>query len=189
MSGKYLVAGLGNPGEEYAHTRHNVGWDIATRLVEAAGGSFEGERYGDVAQIRIKSSLLTVLRPNTFMNLSGKAVHYWAEKVGVEGAGILVLVDDIALPLGALRLKGQGSPGGHNGLKNISELLATDHYARLRFGIGADYPKGAQVDYVLGRWNEDLRHQVEERMDVAVEMVKSYVCAGLEITMNQFNGK
>lgn len=183
---KYLIAGLGNPDAEYEHTRHNVGWDIVGLLAGAA--EWRAERYANVAEVGVKGRRLTLIRPTTYMNLSGKAVRYWADRLGVDGAHTVVVVDDLALPAGAIRLKPQGSPGGHNGLKSISECLGSDIYARLRFGIGNDYPRGAQVDYVLGRWDDATRERMEQRMERAAEALKSYVCAGLEVTMNQYNG-
>ena len=186
---KYLVVGLGNIGDEYAHTRHNTGFDIADRLVKDADASFSSERYGEVAEIRVKNNILVVLRPNTYMNLSGKAVRYWADKEKIEPANILVLVDDLALPVGTIRLKGKGSAGGHNGLKNITEMLGTDAYPRLRFGIGNEFSRGQQIDFVLGRWTDDEQPIVEQRMELAAECVRTFVCAGLERTMTQFNNK
>lgn len=186
---KFLIVGLGNIGDEYAHTRHNTGFDIVSRLVEDAGGSFSTERYGDVARIRVKGRDLIVLKPNTYMNLSGKAVRYWAdaEKIGPEN--IVVVVDDLALPVGTIRLKGKGSAGGHNGLKNITELLGTENYPRLRFGIGDEFKRGQQIDFVLGKWGDDEKEHVAERMETAAECIRTYVCVGLQLTMTQFNNK
>lgn len=186
---KFLIVGLGNIGDEYAHTRHNTGFDIVTRLVDDAGGSFSGERYGDVARIRIKGRDLVVLKPNTYMNLSGKAVRYWADAEKVSPENIVVVVDDLALPVGAIRLKGKGSAGGHNGLKNITELLGTENYPRLRFGIGDEFKRGQQIDFVLGKWEGDEKALVEERMEMAAECIRTYVCIGLQLTMTKFNNK
>lgn len=186
---KFLIVGLGNIGDEYAHTRHNTGFDIVERLAVEAGAEFAGERYGEVARMRVKGRELVLLRPNTYMNLSGKAVRYWADREKVEPSNILVVVDDLALPVGTIRLKGKGSPGGHNGLKNISELLGTDDYPRLRFGIGNSYHRGQQIDFVLGRWGDDEKPLVEGRMEVAAECIRTFVCAGLQPTMTQFNNK
>ncbi|MBQ3635633.1 MAG: aminoacyl-tRNA hydrolase [Bacteroidales bacterium] len=186
---KYLIVGLGNIGAEYAHTRHNTGFDIVEKLAKDGGVDFTSERYGEVAEMRLRGHQLTLLRPNTYMNLSGKAVRYWADAIKVEPSNILVVVDDLALNVGTIRLKGKGSPGGHNGLKNISELLGTDAWPRLRFGIGSDYGRGHQVDFVLGGWSDEERPLVEERMGVAVECIKSFVSIGLERTMTQYNNK
>ena len=147
---KYLIVGLGNIGNEYSDTRHNIGFKILDAFAEASNISFSTERYGDVARVRVKNKQLVLLKPSTYMNLSGNAVRYWKEKENIPTDHILVLVDDIALPFGAIRLKGRGSDAGHNGLKNITQMLGSDAYPRLRFGIGNDFPRGCQVDYVLG---------------------------------------
>lgn len=186
---KYLIVGLGNIGDEYAHTRHNTGFDIVDRLVKDAEQTFSQDRYGEVARIKIKGRELVCLRPNTYMNLSGKAVRYWADKEKIAPENILVVVDDLALPVGTIRLKGKGSAGGHNGLKNISELLGTDGYPRLRFGIGNEFKRGQQIDFVLGGWDDDERDMVAERMEVAAECIRTFVCIGLQLTMTQFNNK
>lgn len=186
---KYLVVGLGNIGEEYAGTRHNAGFIIADRLVELAGGSFSTDRYGDVAHIRVKNKLLTVVKPSTYMNLSGNAVRYWKDKEGIENSHILILVDDCALPFGAIRLKPSGSDAGHNGLKNIAQMLGTQAYARLRFGIGNDFPRGTQVDYVLGHFTPAELAAMPERVDIAVEAVREFCLAGIQNAMCRFNNK
>lgn len=186
---KFLIVGLGNIGDEYAHTRHNTGFDIVSRLASDAGVSFTSERYGDVARMRVKGRDLVLLKPNTYMNLSGKAVRYWADKENVPCENIVVVVDDLALPVGAIRLKGKGSPGGHNGLKNISELLGTDGYPRLRFGIGNEFHRGGQIDFVLGKWSDEEKTVVDERMELAAECIRTFVCIGLQLTMTQFNNK
>lgn len=186
---KFLIVGLGNIGPEYAHTRHNAGFDIVSKLAADAGADFESERYGDVARMRVKGRELVIIKPNTYMNLSGKAVRYWADREKVAPENILVIVDDLAIPTGSIRLKGKGSAGGHNGLKNITELLGTDAYPRLRFGIGNDFKRGQQIDFVLGGWDDDERDMVNERMALAAECIKSFVCIGLQLTMTQFNKK
>ncbi|MBQ2322081.1 MAG: aminoacyl-tRNA hydrolase [Bacteroidales bacterium] len=186
---KFLIVGLGNIGDEYAHTRHNTGFDIVSRLASDAGAAFSTERYGDVARMRVKGRDLVLLKPNTYMNLSGKAVRYWADKENVPCENIVVVVDDLALPVGAIRLKGKGSPGGHNGLKNISELLGTDGYPRLRFGIGNEFHRGGQIDFVLGKWSDEEKTVVDERMELAAECIRTFVCIGLQLTMTQFNNK
>lgn len=186
---KYLIVGLGNIGAEYEGTRHNIGFRIADALVNSVGGSFTTERYGDIAHIRIKNAQLTVLKPSTYMNLSGQAVRYWKEKENIDLKNILVLVDDIALPFGAIRLKGNGSDAGHNGLKNIAQMLGTQDYPRLRFGIGNDYPRGGQIDYVLGHFNLNERQMLPTRVDIAVDAVKAFCLSGLDFAMCNFNNK
>lgn len=186
---KYLIVGLGNIGFEYAWTRHNAGFRIATALVESVGGKFSTERYGDVAQIRVKNAQLVVLKPSTYMNLSGNAVRYWKEKEGIELENILVLVDDCALPFGAIRIKPRGSDAGHNGLKNIAQMLGTQDYARLKYGIGNDFPRGTQIDYVLGEFSDEEEKIMPERIDIAVEAVKTFCLAGIQTAMNTYNNK
>lgn len=186
---KYLIVGLGNIGDEYRDTRHNIGFRIADALVSGAGAAFATERYGDVARMRLKNKQLVVLKPSTYMNLSGSAVRYWKDKENIEIENILVLVDDLALPLGAIRIKGSGSDAGHNGLKNIAQLLGTQAYPRLRFGIGNDYPRGAQIDFVLGHFSADQEKLLTERVAVAVDAVKDFVLAGIQHAMCNFNNK
>ncbi len=186
---KYLIVGLGNIGAEYAGTRHNIGFRIADALVGSVDGSFTTERYGDIARIRVKNAQLVVLKPSTYMNLSGQAVRYWKDKENIELKNILVLVDDVALPFGAIRLKGNGSDAGHNGLKNIAQMLGTQEYPRLRFGIGNDYPRGGQIDYVLGHFKLDERQMLPTRVDVAVDAVKAFCLSGLDFAMCNFNNK
>lgn len=186
---KYLIVGLGNIGPEYQNTRHNIGFMILDAFAKASNITFTTQRYGDVAEMRLKNKQLILLKPSTYMNLSGNAVRYWLDKENISIDNLLVLVDDLALPYGAIRLKGKGSDAGHNGLKNIAELLKTQSYARLRFGIGNDFPKGCQVDYVLGHFTEEQEKAMPERLNVAVEAIKSFCLAGLSITMNQFNNK
>ena len=169
--------------------RHNIGFMILDAFAKASNITFTTQRYGDVAEMRLKNKQLILLKPSTYMNLSGNAVRYWLEKENISIDNLLVLVDDLALPYGAIRLKGKGSDAGHNGLKNIAELLKTQSYARLRFGIGNDFPKGCQVDYVLGHFTEEQEKAMPERLNVAVEAIKSFCLAGLSITMNQFNNK
>ena len=186
---KYLIVGLGNIGEEYRDTRHNIGFKILDAFAEASNISFATERYGDVARVRVKNKQLVLLKPSTYMNLSGNAVRYWKEKEGIDLNHILVLVDDLALPFGAIRIKGQGSDAGHNGLKNIAEMLGTNAYPRLRFGIGNDFPRGCQVDYVLGPFYLEERQKMPERLGVAIDAIKSFCLAGIQITMNAYNNK
>ncbi len=186
---KYLIVGLGNIGNEYARTRHNIGFDTLDTLAEVSNVVFEDKRYGAVAQMKLKNHQLVLLKPSTYMNLSGKAVRYWMEQENIPLERVLVVVDDLALPVGALRLKGKGSDGGHNGLKNIQECLGTASYARLRFGIGSDFPQGGLIDFVLGRFSVDDRKIIEERIPTACEMIKSFCLAGLNNTMNGYNNK
>lgn len=186
---KYLIVGLGNIGAEYAGTRHNVGFMIADALAASAGAAFESCRYGDMARFRVKNKQLMVLKPSTFMNLSGVAVRYWMNKEKMPLQNLLVLVDDLALPFGALRLRAGGSDAGHNGLKNIAAELGNQNYARLRFGIGNDFPRGGQIDYVLGRFPADQAEQLPERLTVAVDAVKAFCLSGLAFAMNHFNNK
>lgn len=186
---KYLIVGLGNIGAEYQGTRHNAGFMVADALVESVGGSFTTERYGDIARIRVKNAQLTVLKPSTYMNLSGNAVRYWKDKEGIELENILVIVDDCALPFGAIRIKPSGSDAGHNGLKNIAQMLGTQAYPRLRFGIGNDFPRGTQIDYVLGHFTPEEVKEMPPRIDLAVEAVKTFCLAGLQNAMCNYNNK
>ena len=186
---KYLIVGLGNVGDEYQNTRHNIGFKILDAFAEASNISFKTERYGDIARTRVKNKQLVLLKPSTYMNLSGNAVRYWKEKENIAIDHILVLVDDIALPFGSIRLKGRGSDAGHNGLKNIAQMLGTDAYPRLRFGIGNDFPRGCQVDYVLVNFTLDERQKLSSRLDVAIDAMKTYCLSGLNIAMNTYNNK
>ncbi len=186
---KYLIVGLGNIGPEYQNTRHNIGFTILDALARASNVFFEDKRYGFVTQVKLKGRTLVLLKPSTFMNLSGHALRYWMQKEKIEIENVLVLVDDIALPFGTLRLKPQGSDAGHNGLKNIQDILGHNTYARLRFGIGNDFPKGYQVEYVLGKWDEEEQKLLPERVEKAIEMIKSFCLAGMQLTMTQYNNK
>jgi PTH1 family peptidyl-tRNA hydrolase len=186
---KYLIVGLGNIGPEYQNTRHNIGFMILDAFAKASNISFTTERYGDVANVRLKNRQLVLLKPSTYMNLSGNAVRYWLDKENIPIENLLILVDDLSLPVGTVRMKGKGSDGGHNGLKSVAAMTGTQAYARLRFGIGGDFPKGCQVDYVLGEFTEEDKVIIKEKIDVAVEAVKSFCLAGLSLTMNQFNNK
>lgn len=184
---KYLIVGLGNIGSEYHETRHNIGFMVVDALAREAGVSFSDGRYGATATLSIKGRQLLLLKPSTYMNLSGNAVRYWMQKEHIDLEQTLIVVDDIALPFGTLRLKGQGSDAGHNGLKHIAETLGTQSYARLRFGIGNDFPRGMQIDYVLGHFTPEQMELMPERLKVAGEIVKSFCLAGINITMNQYN--
>lgn len=186
---KYLIVGLGNIGDEYRNTRHNIGFKVLDALAEASNISFETQRYGDVAKMRVKNKQLVLLKPSTYMNLSGNAVRYWKDKENIGLDHILVVVDDLALPFGAIRIKPSGSAAGHNGLKNIAAMLNTQNYARLRFGIGNDFPRGTQIDYVLGNFTLDQRQMLPTRIDVAIEAIKEYVLVGIQKAMCDFNNK
>lgn len=184
---KYLIVGLGNIGAEYDYTRHNAGFLIIDELARDLSLSFSSERYGAVAKGRLKNKQLVLLKPNTYMNLSGSAVRYWAQAEDVAISNILILVDDLALPFGTMRLKGNGSAGGHNGLKHIEQLLGTSRYPRLRFGIGNDFPKGSQIDYVLERFSPEEERMMPQLLHMASEGIKSFVLSGIDRTMNTFN--
>ncbi|GAE17164.1 Peptidyl-tRNA hydrolase [Bacteroides pyogenes] len=187
---KYLIVGLGNIGPEYHETRHNIGFMAVDALAKANNAApFVDKRYGFTTSFSIKGRQLILLKPSTFMNLSGLALRYWMQKENIPLENVLIVVDDIALPLGSLRLKGKGSDAGHNGLKHIAATLGTQNYARLRFGIGNGFPKGGQVDYVLGHFSDEDRKILDERLAEAGEIIKSFCLAGINITMNQFNNK
>ena len=177
---KYLIVGLGNIGAEYAGTRHNIGFKVLDALAEASNAVFTTARYGDVAELKHKGRTLILLKPSTYMNLSGKAVRYWMEAEKIAPENLLVVSDDIALPFGTLRMRPRGSAGGHNGLKNIAELLGTEDYARMRFGVGGDFPRGHQVDYVLGEWSDEERKALPERLKVFGDAILSFTTIGLE---------
>lgn len=183
---KYLIVGLGNPGDEYAGTRHNTGFMILDAFAKASNIVFEDKRYGFVAETSLKGRKLFLLKPTTYMNLSGNAVLYWLNKENIDQSRLLVIVDDLSLPLGAFRLKASGSNGGHNGLGNIQQLIG-QQYARLRMGIGNDFPRGAQVDWVLGKYSDDDMKVLQPSIDCAVDIIKSFVLAGIDNTMNAYN--
>ena len=185
---KFLVAGLGNIGAEYHCTRHNIGFQILDRLAEEIGFSFETGRLGDVGTFKLKGRSVICLKPATYMNRSGKAVRYWMDSEKIPLENLLVVTDDLNLPFGTLRLKTKGSDGGHNGLKDIQQVLGTTLYARFRFGIGAEYPQGRQVDFVLGNWDEEEHRALPERLERSAELIRSFVLAGPSRTMNTFNG-
>lgn len=184
---KYLIVGLGNIGEEYRDTRHNIGFNVLDAFSEASNTVFTDRRYGAVTEVRYKGRLFILLKPSTFMNLSGNAVDYWMKKENILIENLLVIVDDLALPLGSIRLRAKGSDGGHNGLSHISSILGTTGYSRIRIGIGNGFPKGRQIDFVLGKWNEEETRFLKERIQVVIEMIRSFGTAGLENTMNAFN--
>ena len=183
---KYLIVGLGNPGDEYAQTRHNTGFMVADAFAHEVGATFEDRRYGFVAETSLKGRKVFVLKPTTYMNLSGNAVRYWLTKENIDQSRLLVISDEVALPLGQFRLKASGSNGGHNGLGHIQQLIGQD-YARLRMGIGNDFPHGMQIQWVLGKYNEEELKQLQPAIDTGVQIIKSFILAGIDITMNQFN--
>jgi peptidyl-tRNA hydrolase, PTH1 family len=186
---KYLVVGLGNPGAKYANTRHNIGFLVVERFAKDLEGVFTTEKLGDVARVKFKGRTIVLLKPSTFMNLSGKAVNYWmqAEKIPLEN--VLVITDDLALPFGTLRMKGKGSDGGHNGLKDIQATLNTQNYTRLRFGVGSAFEKGRQVDYVLGDWDSEENQTLEARIEQATLFIKGFATIGVAHTMSNLNNK
>ncbi|MBO4814760.1 MAG: aminoacyl-tRNA hydrolase [Muribaculaceae bacterium] len=186
---KYLIAGLGNIGTEYQGTRHNIGFTVLDAFAKASNIVFSTQRYGYVATTRVKNAQLILLKPTTYMNLSGEAVRYWGLKEKIPLENILVVVDDIALPFGTIRLRGKGADGGHNGLKSIIEMLQTQDFARLRFGIGNDFPPGAQVDYVLGYPTPEELAILPERVNMAIEAIKAFCLSGLSFAMTNFNNK
>lgn len=185
---KYLIVGLGNPGPEYHETRHNAGWMVVDAFAAKQEVSFEDKRYGFVAETSVKGRKLFLLKPTTFMNLSGNAVRYWLEKENIPTEHLLVIVDDLALPLGKMRLKGNGSNGGHNGLGHIQQLIG-QKYARLRMGIGNEFNRGGQIDWVLGKFTDEDKQTLQPCIETACEMIPSFVLAGIDRTMNQYNKK
>ena len=186
---KYLIVGLGNPGDEYAYTRHNIGFKILDALSGVSNISFNTGRHGDVAEIKHKGRTLILLKPMTFMNLSGKAVQHWMQQEKINPENLLVVTDDISLPFGTIRIRGNGSDGGHNGLKSIQEHLGNDQYARLRFGVGNDFERGRQADYVLSEWSTQEALALKIRIAKAAEAVLSFSSIGLSHTMSLYNGK
>ena len=186
---KFLIVGLGNIGSEYKHTRHNIGFDVLDFLAKEEGVSFSEGRLADVAHLKLKGKPIVLIKPTTYMNLSGKAVNYWLQQEKINIENMLVIVDELALPLGKIRINPKGSDGGHNGLKNIQETLNTNVYTRLRFGIGNEFSKGKQVDFVLGKWTDDEQAILKDRIKIASDAIKSFAFVGLERTMNAFNVK
>lgn len=186
---KYLIVGLGNPGIQYENTRHNIGFRVLDRLVSLSNNSFLNERYADICEISFKGRTLFLLKPNTFMNLSGKAVRYWLQKLKIKQENLLVITDDIALPFGVLRLRKKGSDGGHNGLKNIHDILGNVNYCRLRFGVGSDFVRGHQADYVLSDFSNSEYQHICQRIETAIKMIQSFATIGVDRTMSDLNGK
>ncbi len=184
---KYLIAGLGNIGPDYENTRHNIGFMVLDQIASAREVVFAPARYGDIAQFRYKGRTFILLKPSTYMNLSGKAIHYWLTREKIDNERLLVITDDVALPTGTIRLKAKGSDGGHNGLANIISVLGTTEFPRLRFGIGSNFPKGMQVQYVLGKWEEEELREIEPVMKTCTDLVLSFATIGIERTMNYFN--
>ena len=184
---KYLIVGLGNIGDEYAETRHNIGFKVLDELAKTQEFSFETVKLGDVGSFKIKGRTVICLKPSTYMNRSGKALKYWMDKENIPQGNILVITDDINLPFGTLRIKTKGSDGGHNGLKDIQLFLQTTNYNRFRFGVGADFGKGRQVDYVLGEWNDEEKDTMPERLTRSTEVINAFVLSGIARTMNQYN--
>ena len=184
---KFLIVGLGNIGTEYAGTRHNIGFEVVEVLAMKHGAKFTAGRHADVSELKYKGKNLTIIKPTTYMNLSGKAVKYWVDKEGIALEHILVIVDEVALPLSRIRLRPSGSDGGHNGLRSIQAVLGSELYPRLRFGIGNNYPKGMQAEYVLGKWFKEEIPLVKQKIEKCVEIVENFVFIGIERTMNEAN--
>jgi len=186
---KFLIVGLGNPGKEYEETRHNIGFKVVDEMARELGATFTLDKAAFRAEAKFKGRTLILIKPITFMNLSGKAVNYWLQTEKIDLKNVLVITDDIALPFGKLRMKGKGSDGGHNGLKDIQAVLKTVEYTRLRFGVGNDFSKGRQADYVLGNWSKDEQLALPERIQTATEFIKSFSFVGLDMTMTAWNGR
>ena len=184
---KYLIVGLGNPGTKYRNTRHNIGFQVLDFLSNDLQASFLVDRYAEVANASYKAKKIVLLKPNTFMNLSGKAVIFWLKKTKVNLSNVLIVADDISLPFGTLRLKAKGSDGGHNGLKNIIEVLSSSVFSRIKFGIGSEFSKGSQSNYVLGKWSDEEKEFLQEKIDTVVKMIQSFSTVGVSRTMNDFN--
>jgi PTH1 family peptidyl-tRNA hydrolase len=184
---KYLIVGLGNIGEGYKDTRHNIGFTVLDAMALASNISFKDKRYGAVCELKYKGRNIILLKPSTYMNLSGNAIDYWLKKENIPLENMLVIVDDIALPLGSIRMRPKGSDGGHNGLAHISTILGTNEYPRIRIGIGNSFRKGAQIDFVLGKWNPEEKKFMEERTSIVIEMIRSFTFSGVELTMTAFN--
>ena len=186
---KFLIVGLGNIGDEYEGTRHNIGFTILDAVAKENNFKFTVDKLASVATFKFKGKTLVLIKPSTYMNLSGKAVNYWMQKESIQKENLLVLTDDLALPFGSVRMKGKGSDGGHNGLKSIQETLASFDYARLRFGVGNEFSKGKQVDYVLGKWDDEEKKTLEARVKLAIEMIQGFATIGLQRTMSAYNNK
>jgi len=185
---KYLIVGLGNIGSEYKETRHNIGFKVLDALVNASNSSFKTERLGDVAKLKHRGRTLICLKPSTYMNLSGKAVRYWMQQEKIPQDRVLVIADELSLPFGKIRLRGKGSDGGHNGLKNIQELIGNPNYPRVRFGIAAEFSKGNQIDYVLSSWTSEEKETLDGRIKIVAELIKSFSVNPIQRVMSEFNG-
>lgn len=186
---KYLIVGLGNIGDEYRGTRHNIGFRVVDALAQAQGAIFQDKRYGFVCKTRVKNAELILLKPSTYMNLSGNAVRYWMQQEKIQLENVLVIVDDLSLPVGAIRMKQNGSDAGHNGLKHIAQMLSTQGYNRLKFGIGNDFPRGGQVDFVLGKFSPEDNKTIDEKVPVACDAIKAFALSGMQFAMNHYNNK
>ena len=186
---KYLIVGLGNIGYEYDGTRHNIGFRVVDALAQAQGATFQDKRYGFVCKTRVKNAELLLLKPSTYMNLSGNAVRYWMQQEKIAIENVLIIVDDLSLPVGAIRMKQNGSDAGHNGLKHIAQMLSTQNYNRLKFGIGNDFPRGGQVDFVLGKFSSEDNKAINEKVPVACDAIKAFALSGMQFAMNHYNNK
>ena len=184
---KYLIVGLGNIGDDYSDTRHNIGFTVLDAIAMASNTSFKDKRYGSVCSSKYKGREFILMKPSTFMNLSGNAVRYWMKKENIPLENLLIIVDDIALPLGSFRMRLKGSDGGHNGLAHINTILGTNEYTRIRIGIGNNFRKGSQVNYVLGTWDEDEKKILSEKIPIVIDMIRSFGTAGVELTMTKYN--
>lgn len=186
---KYLIVGLGNIGNEYDGTRHNIGFRVVDALAQAQGSTFQDKRYGFVCKTRVKNAELLLLKPSTYMNLSGNAVRYWMQQEKIAIENVLIIVDDLSLPVGAIRMKQNGSDAGHNGLKHIAQMLSTQNYNRLKFGIGNDFPRGGQVDFVLGKFSAEDNKVIDEKVSVACDAIKAFALSGMQFAMCHYNNK
>ena len=186
---KYLIAGLGNIGDKYANTRHNIGFMILDAFAKASNFHFDDKRYGFIGETKYRSRTIHLLKPSTYVNLSGNAINYWLKKLKIPISNLLVITDDLALPFGTIRIRKKGGDGGHNGLNHITQILGTQDFARLRFGIGNDFSKGQQVNYVLGEWDDGEKKLFPERFEKVIEIIKSFSFRGIDQTMNEFNNK
>lgn len=186
---KYLIVGLGNIGSEYDGTRHNIGFRMVDALADAQGATWQDRRYGAIATCRVKNAELVLLKPSTYMNLSGNAVRYWMQQEKILDGNLLVIVDDLSLPVGTIRMKQNGSAAGHNGLKNIAQMLGTENYNRLKFGIGNDFPRGGQIDFVLSKFSPDDEKIIGEKVPLVVDAIKAFALSGIQFAMNHYNGK
>ena len=184
---KYLIIGLGNPGAEYINTRHNIGFKVLDRLASLSKISFKNDKLADIAKIKFKGRSLILIKPNTFMNLSGKSINFWMQKEKIVSENILVISDDISLPFNTIRMRSKGSDGGHNGLKDIINVLGSTSFPRIKYGIGDEFSKGRQSNYVLGNWSEEEEEKLEERIDFVIKMIHSFSSIGINRTMNDFN--